>query len=327
MLITIRSIFFLLCCLMRKRDLRRLKYLVGDLIAGIFLISFTLIFRCLSLKTLVLISKILGRIVFSLLNRYRKRVIENLFIAFGREKNSKEIRRLAREVSFHLVLTPLETIFAYRNPLERFIWKIKIEGKELLDSALAQGNGVIALGAHLGSFPLLGARLAIEGYPFNVVINEPNFPRMWKILNDRQKRLGQNPYPLNPVTSSIKKSLNCLRRNEILYLVADEQQRRRGIPVLFFGQTAFTAPGPAILSIKANAPILPMFMVRENEVKRRLIIGKPIHIERTSDEKKDIEMLTVKFTKIIEEVVRQYPAQWTWLNRRWKLPLQNRGGT
>jgi KDO2-lipid IV(A) lauroyltransferase len=203
--------------------------------------------------------------------------------------------------------------------------KIKIEGKELLDSALAQGNGVIALGAHVGSFTLLGARLALEGYPFNVVINEPNFPRMWKILNDRQKRLGQNPYPLNPVTSSIKKSLNCLHRNEILYLVADEQQRRRGIPVLFFGQTAFTMSGPAILSIKANAPLLPMFIVRENRVKRRLIIGKPINIERTLDEKKDIEMLTFKFTKIIEEVVRQYPAQWTWLNRRWKLPSQNRG--
>jgi KDO2-lipid IV(A) lauroyltransferase len=310
---------------MGKRYLKRLKYSVGDLSASIFLAFFTLIFRCLSLKTLVFISKILGRIVFSLLKRYRERVIENLFIAFGREKNPEEIRKFAQEVPPHLMLTPLETIFAYRNPLERFILKIKIDGKELLDSALAQGNGVIALGAHLGSFTLLGARLALEGYPFNVVINESNFPRMWKILNDYQKRLGQNPYPLNPVTSSIKKSLNCLHRNEILYLVADEQQRRRGLPVLFFGQTAFTTPGPAILSIKANAPLLPMFIVRENGVKRRLIIGKPIDIERTLDEKKDIEMLTVKFTKIIEEVIRQYPTQWTWLNRRWKLPPQMEG--
>lgn len=305
---------------MGKKYLRRFKYLIGDLLASVFLTSFTLIFYCLSLKTLIYISKILGRMAFSFSNRYRERVIGNLLIAFGKEKTPEEIRRLARKVSFHLVLTPLETIYAYRNSYERFLSKIRVEGKEFLDSALAEGNGVIALGAHLGSFTLIGARLALERYPFNLIINESNFPRMWKILNGRQKRLGQNPYPLNPVTSSIKKSLNCLHRNEILYLVADEQQRRRGIPTLFFGQTAFTPPGPAILSVKANAPILPMFMVRENGVKRRLIIGNPINIERTVNEKKDIEMLTVKFTKVIEEVVRQYPSQWTWLNRRWKLP-------
>jgi len=38
------------------------------------------------------------------------------------------------------------------------------------------------------------------------------------------------------------------------------------------------------------------------------------------DEKKDIERLTAKFTKVIEDFIRQYPSQWTWLNRRWKVP-------
>jgi KDO2-lipid IV(A) lauroyltransferase len=303
---------------MRKTFLKKIKYCLGDLFVSVLLAPCTLIFRVLPPKALVFISKIAGRIAFHLFNRYRERVTGNLSIAFGKKKNPEEIKRLAREVSFHLVLTPLETIYAYRNPYERFLSKIKIEGKEILDSALAQGNGVIALGAHFGPFTLLGARLALEGYPFNVIINESNFPRIWKMLNDYQKRLGQKPYPLNPITSSIKKSLNCLHRNEILYLIADEQQRRRGIPVLFFGQTAFTPPGPAILSIKVNAPILPMFIVRENGMERRLFIGNPITIERTFDEIKDIEMLTVQFTKAIEEVVRQYPSQWTWLNRRWK---------
>ena len=84
----------------------------------------------------------------------------NLSIAFGKEKNPEEIERLAREVSYILYSLPLEILYAYRHPYERFLLKIKIEGKEYLDAALAQGNGVIALGAHLGSFTLLGMRLA-----------------------------------------------------------------------------------------------------------------------------------------------------------------------
>jgi KDO2-lipid IV(A) lauroyltransferase len=164
----------------------------------------------------------------------------------------------------------------------------------------------------------VGARLALQGYPFNLIINQENFPKVWKRLGDYQRGLGQNPFPVKPVTSSFKKSLNCLRRNEILYVIADERQRRGGIRVPFFGRTASTAPGPAIFSLKTGAPILPMFVVRKKRVPHTLFIGSPIEIELTGNEKNDVELLTAKFTKAIEDIIKQYPSQWPWLNRRWK---------
>jgi KDO2-lipid IV(A) lauroyltransferase len=179
---------------------------------------------------------------------------------------------------------------------------------------------VIALGAHFGSFTLLGTRLAIEGYPFNLIVNVGRFRKLWGRFAYYQGIVGQQTIPLKPVSASIKKSLNCLHRNEILYIVADEQQRRGGLPVPFFGQVAYTPPGPAIFSLKTGAPILPMFVLRDDELNRTLVIKSPLQFERTKDEKKDIERLTSQFTKAIEETVRQYPSQWAWLNRRWKLP-------
>jgi KDO2-lipid IV(A) lauroyltransferase len=307
---------------MQKTILKKIRYRFGDLLAIVLLSFSILIFRGLSQKALLSITKISGSVAFLFLKNYRERVIENLFIAFGREKDLMEIKKLTQEVFFHLALTPLETIYLIANafPFERFLLKIKIQGKEFLDASLAKGKGVIALGAHLGSFTLLGSRLAVEGYPFNLVVNVGHFPKFWERLAFYQGIVGQKTFPLKPTSVSIKKSLNCLHRNEILYLVADEQQRRGGIPVPFFNRKAYTATGPAIFSLKTGAPILPMFVLRENGIQRTLVIGHPIQIEPTLDGKKDIETLTAKFTKIIEETVRQYPKQWSWLNRRWKLP-------
>lgn len=310
---------------MKNAYLKKWRYRYGDLLANALFTLSIPVFRRLPLKTLTTLSRILGTIAFYILKKYRERVIGNLSLAFGVEMDLKEIKRLAREVFFHFTLTPLETIYLVSGPFERLLPNFKIRGREHLDAALSRGKGVIALGAHLGSFTLLGTRLASEGYPFNIIMKEENFPKLMGRLFRHQRKLGQNPFPPKPSSPSIKKSLNCLYRNEILYLIADEQQRRGGLPVPFFGQKAFTPIGPAIFSIKTGAPILPMFVLRENRSQRTLVIGSPIKIERTSDEKKDIERLTAKFTSVIEETVRQYPSQWAWLNRRWKLPYEKGG--
>jgi len=307
---------------MKNVSSQKLKYGLVDRLATGILVSSFFLFRWFPLKGVVFFSKIVGILTFYLYKKYRGRVIGNLSFAFGNEKDSKEIRRLAKEIFYHFTLTPLETLYLAANgiPFDRFLLNIRIEGKEHLDAALARGKGVIALGAHLGSFTLLGTRLAIEGYPFNLIVNVGRFRKLWGRLAYYQGIVGQQTIPLKPISASVKKSLNCLHRNEILYIVADEQQRRGGLPVPFFGQVAYTPPGPAIFSLKTGAPILPMFVLRDDELNRTLVIKSPLQFERTKDEKKDIERLTNQFTKTIEETVRQYPSQWAWLNRRWKLP-------
>lgn len=308
---------------MLKSSLKKYRHRIGDTLATGLLTFFIWMFRFLPPEILTFTGKILGTISFYTIKKYRERVFENLSIAFGRKREPKELKRLAKDIFFNFSLTPLETIYVAANPLHPFLSGIKIEGKQYLEEALSRGKGVIALGSHLGSFTLLGTRLSLEGYPFNIILNEDNFPRLTGRLMTYQRRLGQNPFPPKPITTSIKKSLNCLRRNEILYLIADEQQRRGGLPVPFFGQIAYTPPGPAIFSLKTGAPILPMFIVRERGIPKTLLIRKPIEIERSTDQKKDIERLTAEFTRAIENSIKEYPSQWPWLNRRWKLPPGN----
>src|SRR5512139_3626410 len=318
--------------LMSKTYLKKMEYWFGDVFGNLFLTISLLTFRRLPPKALVFIGWILSPMAFYLNKKYRDRVFSNLSLAFEKEKNLRERRKLAKEVFFNFTLTPLEMIYMVSVPFERYVMNIKIKGRENLDAALTKGKGVIALGAHLGSFTILATRLAQEGYAINIIMNQSKFPRLTERLGVLQRKAGMNPFPPKPATTSVKKSLNSLRRNEILYLVADEQQILGGVPVPFFGQMAYTPPGPAIFSLKTGAPILPMFVLREKGIPQTLLIGSPIEIERTFDEEKDIKLLVSKFTRVIENLVRQYPSQWAWLNRRWKtyqkgsLDMGNREG-
>ena len=298
--------------------IKKWKYQVLDLLAARFVGFAMAVFRALPPGSYVVMAKVLGK-AFPYLPGYRKRAIGNLSIAFGKEKNEEEIRSLAKEVFYHLALTSLETLYGVANPVA-YLANIQVEGKEHLDSALAQGNGVVAVGAHLGPFTALGTRLGSLGFKVNVIINMRNFPKFWKKINDVQRRYGEHPFPAKPRSLSVRTGLDCLRRNEILYIISDQQQRRGGVAVPFFGRMAFSPPGAAIFSLKTGAPVLPVFVLRQGPLERKVIIGKPIPMERTLNQKMDIVTLTAKITNAIEETVRQHPGQWAWINHRWKQP-------
>jgi hypothetical protein len=63
---------------MKKVTLENLKYQLGDLLAITLFAYSRLIFRHFSQKTLVLISRSLGTLVFSLYKRHRERGVGNL---------------------------------------------------------------------------------------------------------------------------------------------------------------------------------------------------------------------------------------------------------
>ena len=199
----VRTVFIHSYHPMGTSSFKKMTYGLGDFFLNILLTFFLPIFRHLPPKALSYLAKIIGTIVFRLNKKYRERVIQNLSVAFGSEKDVDQIRRLTQEVFFHFALTPLETIYLIANhlPFNRFVLKIKIRGKEHLEQALARERGVIALGAHLGAFTLLGTRLTAEGYPVNVMMNQENFPGLWKRINAYHRSVGQKVFPPKPITN------------------------------------------------------------------------------------------------------------------------------
>jgi len=246
----------------------------------------------------------------------RRMVFVNLIRAFAKEKSYPEIKAITRETYRNIAknICELSRIFKFsREEIDRMFI---IQGKEYLDAALARGRGVIGLSAHLGNFPLMGAKLVQEGYPCASFIYGTNAKRVIKLFLDMGRHLGINLIPVSPSHASVHHALKWLRENKILAIQIDRNSPQ-GVFVNFFGHLAATSTGLAILAKRTGATILPMFTVRERNNKHRIIFEPPVELEIMEDRKKEILVNTAKFTKIVESYVRKYPTQWLWTYNRW----------
>jgi KDO2-lipid IV(A) lauroyltransferase len=101
-------------------------------------------------------------------------------------------------------------------------------------------------------------------------------------------------------------------------MLADEKKDKSFVTVDFFGYPAPTAPGPAVLTLRTGAPLLPIFIVRHENGHHHIHIEPQLQLNLNGDRIKDVPIIVETYTKVIEEYIRTYPEQWFWINNRWK---------
>ena len=193
--------------------------------------------------------------------------------------------------------------------------RIRVEGEPIVRDARSRGKGVLILTAHLGNWDLLGMYTARRGYPLTIIskeIRQPAVNAMWM----RMRR--DYGVAIVPSRNSYRDCLRVLKRNELLGFILDQNRpRETGIFVDFFGRPACTSPGLAYLSAQAQAPVVPVFIHREDGG-RHVLRALPA-IEPPPDRSEEsIRKATQHYTRIIEDAVREHPDQWIWIHRRWK---------
>jgi KDO2-lipid IV(A) lauroyltransferase len=62
-------------------------------------------------------------------------------------------------------------------------------------------------------------------------------------------------------------------------------------------------------------------MPRMPDGRYKLLFLPPVEITRTDDYESDLRVNTQRFTKVMEDIIRQYPDQWFWIHQRWKTKL------
>ncbi len=259
----------------------------------------------------------LGRAMFYLDMEHRRVALRNLDIAFGREKAKEELQAIAKKSFENLGMMAMEFFRISNLDIETFKKKVRVEGLEKALKVLDENRGALLLLGHFGNWELMALMSKVIGRPI-MVIAKPIKRNPWLyrwILKSREK-IGLIVIPPKNATQRV---LHALSENQIVGILFDQRGKRsHGIWADFFGRKVPTTPGLAVMALRSGAPVIPVFMIREEGGRHHLFIKEPLELIRTGDFRSDVEANTQLFNQTIESIVRQYPEHWLWIHRRWE---------
>ena len=257
--------------------------------------------------------------LFSLFYRlgFKNRLItlHNLQRSFP-EKNLKEIIRIAKGVYRHFAIVAAEFFdMPYINKENIHKW-VEIEGLENYQEAIARGKGVLSIVAHFGNWELMTIAVPICLKPMYIVYRPLDNP---VIDNMVEYVRTMNGNVLIPKGGSGKRVIELLKENQAIGILSDQNvAKSEGVFVDFFGRPACTGVGLAVMAMRSGAPVVPAFMARQKSGRYKFILKPAMEAVCTDDYEADLQVNTQRFTKIVEEIVREYPDQWFWFHQRWK---------
>jgi KDO2-lipid IV(A) lauroyltransferase len=232
------------------------------------------------------------------------------------EKDSKEIIKIAKGVYRHFAIVAAEFFDMPYITRENIHKWIDFEGLENYEAAIAKGKGLLSIVAHFGNWELLPIAVPMVAKPMHIVYRPLDNPVIDNMVEYVRTKNGNE---LIPKGGSGKRIMELLKENQIIGILSDQNVAAyEGLFVDFFGRPASTGAGLAVMAMRSGAPVIAIFPARQKSGKYKAVVKPAIEAVNTGNYDADLVTNTQRFTKIIEEVVREYPEQWFWFHQRWK---------
>lgn len=273
-------------------------------------------------RTAAKAARFLGELWFVLDKRHRDVAVRNLTHVFGAEKSAAEIRSMARRIFHNLAFILFEIGWSLRLTEKDFSKYFHIHGLHYLVNAHKKGRGVLLLTGHVGDWELMCMVAARLGYPMSAIYRPLDFKPLDQFFINLRSRSGAALYPKK---NAMRPILRGLKNGELIGILLDQNtSAQSGVFVDFFNRKACTNKGLALIALHTQAPVLPLFLLREDGG-YRVEFGPELPLLRTHDKARDIETNTRQYNRVLEDVIRRYPDQWFWVHRRWKTQIPDPG--
>jgi KDO2-lipid IV(A) lauroyltransferase len=258
----------------------------------------------------------LGSFGFYFMGKRRRITIDNLKRAFKDEKDDKEINRIAKKAFKNVAREVIEFSRApiVKSKLDSYV--VEHTGMEYVINISKYGRGGVLMTGHIGNGEYLGGWLAMKGFPIDFLVGQQHNKLVDNMFNDFRRTFGVG---IIPVGISARHVIKTLRSNRMIAMMSDQHSPRGAIVVNFFDRPAATPKGPAAFAVKMKCPLIFGVLIRKKYNQFVALINPPIYPDENEDPEKEIQRLTQEYTTQLEQFIRQYPEQWMWTHRRWKL--------
>jgi KDO2-lipid IV(A) lauroyltransferase len=254
-----------------------------------------------------------GDVTYAALGRRRRLALANIAAAFP-ALSEAERRTMCRRAYRHLGMVAVD-VSRVLSSVERLLPTLRVEGTENLDAAMATSGCALAVTAHLGSWELLSLVPALIGHPISLVVRPLDAGWLDPLIARVRQCTGIEVIAKQRAARSM---LEALRRRRVVALLMDQNaSRREGIFVPFFGRLASTSRSAAVLALRTGAPIVPVFIRREQGFRHVVSFEPALPRPENGGEAAVIE-LTTRCTEAIERAIRAAPEQWLWMHDRWR---------
>jgi len=187
---------------------------------------------------------------------------------------------------------------------------VRIFGREHMDQALKEGKGGVVVTAHIGNWEMGAVLLSMLGYPIKAVA----LPHRERPVNDLfNRRRVEKGVEVIPTNTALRQCIEQLRGNKFVGFVADRDFGTHGVKMEFLGRKTLIPKGAAMFSLKTQAPIIPVFLLRNEDGTFNLSIHPLIRPpKRKLDMNEDEIVLGImkQYVTVIEDQIRANPTQW-----------------
>ena len=258
----------------------------------------------------------LGRLVYLLDKRERKeRMRRNIQSAFPHFTPAR-VRATIIGSYCCLCQSAVDSIYFMRHAASGHAGRLLEDGWAELLERMPKGSGAVLVTGHFGCWEILGVGVAALGYSVLSVAR----PLKNQLVDRRLQRLRESTgQKVLPKKGSMRHAVEALKNGWQLGFLIDQDARRQGVFVDFFGRPASTHTSAARLAISAGVPLAFVYGQRTGYRNQfRVGVKEPIIPRKHADRDEEVLRITQRLTKDLEEVIRQWPEQWLWMHRRWK---------
>ena len=186
---------------------------------------------------------------------------------------------------------------------------LRDDDARVLESAVAEGRGVVYATAHLGSWEAMGPLLAARGLAVATVARESYDARFDRVYSRLREAHGVRAlYRGAPGFATAL--VRALRAGTVVGFPMDFAGRGvRAVPAAWFGVPLPTPVGPAEVALRTGAAVVVATPTRDP--------GGPetLSIERVATEGHDAGTLTSELARRLSRRIEAMPTAWPWMAR------------